>query len=281
MAGPFHHDIRSDAEGQGVDNEGTAASIGADKFPLGLDLVSSDVALVGSDADLLIDAGELAQQFDVAVHRLVGVVREGLVVLEGGVLVFLQNIPGNLVQFDGNAVRSLDGSDFDVVALDVAAAKVVDIGVPENFVQFFIPGITSAANLEFKCDDLKSSIPNAVTWNSAGFGITPWSRSSGLPLKGFLYEEGMVVCGQIDNLGGSKDYTFTVTDAKGTSETGDDAVYTRTFKNKTLNSKDAVKLPALSSWIETRGDKTPTSTITRPCIWATTRKACIGPRKMS
>ena len=131
VTGPFHHDVRGDAEGQGVDNEGAAAGVGADQFPLGLDLVGSDIALVGGNTDLLIDTGQLAQLLDVAVHRLIRVVRQGLVVLEGGVLVFLQNIPGNLVQLDGDAVRCLDGRDLDVIALDVAATEIVDIGVPE------------------------------------------------------------------------------------------------------------------------------------------------------
>ena len=56
--------------------------MGADELPLGQDLVGADVALVGGDADFLIDTGQLAQPLDVAVHRLVGVVRQGLVVLE-------------------------------------------------------------------------------------------------------------------------------------------------------------------------------------------------------
>ena len=60
MAGPFHHDVRGDAEGEGVDDEGAAAGMGADEFPLGLDLVSSDIALVGGNANLLIDTGEFA-----------------------------------------------------------------------------------------------------------------------------------------------------------------------------------------------------------------------------
>ena len=132
MAGPLHHDVRGDAEGEGIDDEGAAAGVGADEFPLRLDLVGADVALVGSDANLLIDSGEFAQFLDVAVHRLVGVVREGFAVLEGGVLVFLQNGLGDLVQLDGDAVRRLDGRDLDVVALDVVAAEVVDVGVPET-----------------------------------------------------------------------------------------------------------------------------------------------------
>ena len=54
MAGPLHHDVRGDAEGEGVDDEGAAAGMGA---------------------------GQLAQLLDIAVHRLVGVVREGLAVI--------------------------------------------------------------------------------------------------------------------------------------------------------------------------------------------------------
>ena len=69
MAGPFHHDVRRDAEGQGVDDEGAATGVGADEFPLGLDLVGADVALVGGDADLFIDASEAAKLLDVTVHR--------------------------------------------------------------------------------------------------------------------------------------------------------------------------------------------------------------------
>ena len=131
MAGPFHHDVRGDAQGQGVDDEGAAAGVGTDQFPLGLDLVGANVAFVGGDSDLLIDAGEAANFLDVAVHRLVGVVRQGLAVLEGGVLVFLEDGLGDFVQFDGEAVGRLLGRDFDMVTLDVASAEVVDVGVPK------------------------------------------------------------------------------------------------------------------------------------------------------
>lgn len=44
---------------------------------------------------------------------------------------FFQNGLGDFVQFDGDAVRRLDGRDLDVVALDTAAAEIVDVGVPE------------------------------------------------------------------------------------------------------------------------------------------------------
>ena len=121
VAGPLHHDVGRNAQREGVDDEGAAAGVGTDQFPLGLDLVGSDVALVGRDANLFINSGKAAKFLDVAVHRLVGVVRQGLAVLEGCVLVFLQDSFGNLIQFDGQAVGGLLGGNLDVVALDIAA----------------------------------------------------------------------------------------------------------------------------------------------------------------
>ena len=40
----------------------------ADQLPLGMDLVGSDVTLVGCNAYILIDAGESAQFLDIAIH---------------------------------------------------------------------------------------------------------------------------------------------------------------------------------------------------------------------
>ncbi len=60
VAGPFHHDVRGDAQGEGIDDEGAATGVGTDEFPLGLDLVGSDVALVGGDAN---------REFFLAVHH--------------------------------------------------------------------------------------------------------------------------------------------------------------------------------------------------------------------
>ena len=63
--------------------------MGSDQFPLWMDLVSTYVAFVGRDPYLLIDTGESAEFFDIAIHCLVGVVRQGLVIVEGSILVFL------------------------------------------------------------------------------------------------------------------------------------------------------------------------------------------------
>ena len=36
VAGPFHDDVGSDAEGEGVDDEGAETGVGAGEFPLRL-----------------------------------------------------------------------------------------------------------------------------------------------------------------------------------------------------------------------------------------------------
>ena len=57
VASPFHHDIRRDAEGEGVDDEGAAAGVGADEFPFRMNLILALIAFVGRDSDFLVNAG--------------------------------------------------------------------------------------------------------------------------------------------------------------------------------------------------------------------------------
>ena len=83
---------------------------GTDQFPFGKDLV-------GCDGDLLIDTGEFAQHLDVAVHRLPGVVRRELAILQWSVFIFPQDGLGDLVHSEGDVVGRLDGHDLDMVAL--------------------------------------------------------------------------------------------------------------------------------------------------------------------
>ena len=127
MPSPFHHDVRRDAQGQGGDDESATSGVGADEFPLGMDLVSTDIALVGRNADLLIDAGESAEFLDVPVHSLIGIVRQGLIVIERGILVFLQNGLCNVVKFDGYTICRLDRRNFNMVAFNVAFAKIIGV----------------------------------------------------------------------------------------------------------------------------------------------------------
>jgi len=95
--------------------------MGPDQFPFGVDIIGADVPLVGRDADILVDTGEFTEFLKVAVHRLVGVVRECLVILERDFLVFLQNGLCDVVKFDGYTVCRLDGRDLYMVVFDIAA----------------------------------------------------------------------------------------------------------------------------------------------------------------
>ena len=131
VAGPFHYDIRRDAEGEGVDDEGASAGVGADELMLGVDFIGADVPFISRDSDFFINAGEFAKLLDVPVHGLVGIVRQRLVILEGGILVFLQNCLRDIVQFDGDTVCRLYRRDLDMVTFDVAATQVVDVGMPQ------------------------------------------------------------------------------------------------------------------------------------------------------
>ena len=123
VTGPFHDDVGGDAHGQGLDDEGAAAGMGANEFPLGMDGIGSNVSLISGDADGLVDLGQLAEVLQAPVHGLVG---EG-----GDVFVFFQDGLGDIVQLDGDAVACFDGGHVHVVTLDVAAAQVVGIGMPE------------------------------------------------------------------------------------------------------------------------------------------------------
>lgn len=79
----------------------------ADQLPLGMDLVGSDVTFIGCNAYFLIDSGEFEEFLDVSVHRLVGVVRQGLVIVERNILVFLQNGLCEVVKLDGYTIAVL------------------------------------------------------------------------------------------------------------------------------------------------------------------------------
>ena len=101
--------------------------MGSDQFPLGMDFVGTDVPFIGGNADLLIDAGEFAQFLYVPVHRLVGIIRQGLVIVERNILVFLQNRRCNVVKLDGYTVCCLDGRNLYMAAFYVASAEIIGV----------------------------------------------------------------------------------------------------------------------------------------------------------
>ena len=134
----------------------------------------------------------------------------------------------------------------------------LDMSLSNVYVQFFIPGVTEASNLLLSCDKMKASIPESIRYfydGPSGFNafVADKSKDYGDLMKGFLYQDGIIFSGILEAYGSSADYSFTLTDTRGTESTADDIVYSLSFTGKTLQKKDAVKLPALSSSRWTKG----------------------------
>ncbi len=78
MAGEFHYNVRGDAVGEGKADEGLAAGVGANEFVLGIDFIVAVAVAVASDGVGLVEAANLAEVLQAAVHLLVGDVRKRL-----------------------------------------------------------------------------------------------------------------------------------------------------------------------------------------------------------
>ena len=89
VTGELHHNVRGDAVGEGKADEGLAAGVGANEFVLGIDFIVAVAVAVASDGVGLVEAANLAEVLQAAVHLLVGDVRQCLSSGEVLVLVFL------------------------------------------------------------------------------------------------------------------------------------------------------------------------------------------------
>ena len=131
VAGPFHHDLRRDAAGQGEADECPAPGVGADERPFGVGLL---YFLSGAEEHLRdwgVEAAELAKVFEIVVHLLVGDDGEGEAHRVFVVLVLLEYRLGVLAEVDREAVVGLLGGDVDFVVGDVGALEGGHIGVAE------------------------------------------------------------------------------------------------------------------------------------------------------
>ena len=124
---PFHHDLRRNAEGKGITDKGTTTSMRTEQSIFRRHLIDALIPLVIGLADRFVDTCKFGKLLEVLIHLLVSDHRECLVVFKYHILILLQDSFAVLVEFDDQAVRSLDRSDFDMILLDVASSKVVDI----------------------------------------------------------------------------------------------------------------------------------------------------------
>ena len=131
MAGPFHYHIGRNSKREGVNDKSAAAGVGTNQFPFGVDRIGPHVSLISGDTDGLVNLGQLAEVFQTPVHSLVGIGRQGPVTGKRDIFVLRQDGLGGIIQLNGNTVGRFDGCDVHVVTFDVAAAKVVGIGMAQ------------------------------------------------------------------------------------------------------------------------------------------------------
>ena len=152
--------------------------------------------------------------------------------------------------------------------------------LPDNMVHFFLEGVgpDDYQRFSLKCDVIA---PAAVAnfnslyvygdWGEvyAGPNVSPWDWRDryGEAIPAALRSDGIAFCGLLKNItdqnnnpidsvvGQEAEYFIQVIDNNGTpDDSSDDIIHTLT-KTATLNSKDAVKLPALDSgrWVDYQG----------------------------
>lgn len=137
------------------------------------------------------------------------------------------------------------------VSAGVLSATMDMTLIKDTFVQFFLPGeADNVANLTFLSDHIMKSQGASSIWDDGKVGTGNVDYS--YPIPGFAYDGGIIFSGLLrDSVSGEETaYTFTIVDSKGTADTSDDVTYTLT-KTATISYKDAIRLPALSSWVST------------------------------
>ena len=128
--------------------------------------------------------------------------------------------------------------------------------MPTDDVQFFIPDIPAerASDYSFSCDAICRRYATTLTYSGTTsspkvtYKVEKYG-SYGKSFKGYPYKGGVVFVGRLSPtvVNESKDYSITITDTKGTSDTSDDITYSFTVSQKKLKYKDAVRLPALNT----------------------------------
>ncbi|MBQ6310311.1 MAG: hypothetical protein IJK74_02025 [Bacteroidales bacterium] len=139
-----------------------------------------------------------------------------------------------------------DNAEYTVSGGVLNGTLNMKLGYTTSMVYFYLDGVgTNASNLTLSCPDV---LPIKVYGIGSTGKIFGSSAGFGDPIQGFPYKEGAFFSGLLRSgkSGVASDYTITIVDNKGTSDTSDDKTYTLT-KNRVLVDRGAYRLPALSS----------------------------------
>ncbi len=128
-------------------------------------------------------------------------------------------------------------------------SATLDMYPYSSWVNFVLKGIpeAEAGNWTVACTDIIQSRFSGVNYDGS---ISFSSGSEGGELPGFMSGGDLVFGGIIRSsayFGQKRDYTVTVVNNKGTSDTSDDVTYTKTF-TKTINQYDQIILPDPTLW---------------------------------
>ena len=131
VSGEFHHDIRSDADGQGKADEGLATGMRTDEFVLGIDVIMTSTIPIASDGVWSVESADLTEVLQAAVHLLVRHVRQRPSAREILIPILVQYGLCVLVKYYRQSVMGLLRRDNQGAILDIHTADFDDIAVSE------------------------------------------------------------------------------------------------------------------------------------------------------
>jgi len=145
-------------------------------------------------------------------------------------------------------LRCQDASYSVSAGVITASLTMEQPGSPRvSYEHFWIPGLDGyerytlqASNLEKVASCLEYSFDSDK--ENFGSGVASYND----PIPGYPYQGGVSFSGNIEHEGVADDYTFILTDTKGTADTSDDQKYQISFTGKTIPERGAVQLPALT-----------------------------------
>lgn len=132
MACPFHYHLRRDAAGDGKADEGASAGVSSQHGVLGVSLFDTFAAAEANSFDGLPESAELSQILQVFVHLLVADDQQREIVFKGLIGILVQDLFGEGVEVDGDAVVRFLSSDVKDAILDVVPSETGHIRIPER-----------------------------------------------------------------------------------------------------------------------------------------------------
>ena len=132
MSRPFHYHLCRNTESQSITDECASPCVCAEQSIFRRNLINALITLVIGLSYRLIYLCQLAQLFQVIVHLLIADNGQHLVSLKMYIFVLFEDCFAMVIQLNNQTIGSLDGGNLYVVSLNIACAKIIDIGIPQS-----------------------------------------------------------------------------------------------------------------------------------------------------